>query len=216
MSRTHTAVDAADLVASTAYRLLTGVVVPRPIAWITSLDLDGTLNLAPFSAFTLVSNDPPMVGVNIGLRAGRLKDTAANIEATGEYVINIPSWSMHDAVHESSVAHPPDIDEAAALDLATHPSDLVQIPRLHDVPVALECRLDQFVSFGRAGSRFTVGEVVRFHIRNELLHDGKIDTVAMDPAARIAGPVYARIGETGRLRPIDIAVTAAGSATTGA
>src|SRR4051794_36628533 len=88
----HVAVDAADLDASAAYRLLTGVIVPRPIAWITTRSADGDINLAPFSAFTLVANDPPMVGVNIGLRAGELKDTAANIEATGEYVINIPSW----------------------------------------------------------------------------------------------------------------------------
>lgn len=213
MNETHVAVDSTDLHASSAYRLLTGVVVPRPIAWITSLSSDGALNLAPFSAFTLVSNDPPMVGVNIGLRAGKLKDTSANIEATGEYVINIPSWPMHEEVHTSSEAHPPKYDEVAALGLETHPSDLVQVPRLRNAPIALECRFYQFVSFGRAGSRFTVGEVLRFQIREDLLVDGKIDTVAMDPAARIAGPTYARIGDTSLLRAIDIAVTEAGNST---
>lgn len=208
-STEHVAVDASDLDASAAYRLLTGVVVPRPIAWISSQSIDGVLNLAPFSAFTLVANDPPMVGVNIGLRAGELKDTSANIDAVGEYVVNIPSWEMHEAVHESSQVHPPEIDEADLLGVAMVPSDIVRVPRLRDAPVSMECRLAQVVSFGRAGARFTVGEVVRFHIRKDLLVDGKIDTVALDPAARIGGPTYARIGETSRLRPIATAITSA-------
>lgn len=205
----HVVIDASSLDASAAYRLLTGVVVPRPVAWITTRSAEGVANLAPFSAFTLVANDPPMVGVNIGLRAGKLKDTAANIEATGEYVIHIPSWGMHEQVHESSEVHPPHVDEADLLGLQTVPGDVVTVPRLRDAPVALECRLDRVVSFGRAGARFTVGEVVRFHVRADLLVDGKVDTVALDPAARIAGPSYARIGETARLRPVSTAITAA-------
>lgn len=210
-SSSYVAVDASTLDAPTAYRLLTGVVVPRPIAWITSLSVNGVLNLAPFSAFTLVSNDPPMIGVNIGLRAGQLKDTASNIEATREFVVNIPQWGMHQAVHESSESFAPDVDETAALDLATTQSDRIAVPRLRDVPVAMECRFDQFVSFGRAGSRFTVGEVLRFHFREDLLHDRKVDTTALDPVARVAGPVYARVGATDRLRPIAMALTAATS-----
>lgn len=210
-SDSHIAIDAADLDAPAAYRLLTGVVVPRPIAWITSRDASGRVNLAPFSAFTLVANDPPMVGVNIGLRAGQRKDTSSNIEETGEYVINIPSWGSHELVHESSEPHESDVDEARLLGVETIPGDLVDVPRVRDVPVSLECRLDRIVSFGRAGAQFTVGEVVRFHIRDGLLHDGKIDTVALDPAARIAGPAYSRIGEVERLRPVSMAITSARS-----
>jgi flavin reductase (DIM6/NTAB) family NADH-FMN oxidoreductase RutF len=206
-SDTYTTIDASDLSAPEAYRLLTGVIVPRPIAWITTRDAAGTTNLAPFSAFTLVANDPPMVGVNIGLRAGAQKDTAANIEAIGEYVIHIPSWSMQHAVHESSEVHPPEVDEARLLGLETTPSDLVCVPRLRDAPIAMECRLDRVVVFGRAGAGFTVGEVLRFHVRRDLIDDGKIDTIALDPVARIAGPTYARIGETERLRPIATAIT---------
>lgn len=207
----HVAIDAADLDASAAYRLLTGVVVPRPIAWITSRDAEGRVNLAPFSAFTLVANDPPMVGVNIGLRAGQKKDTSSNIEETGEYVINIPAWGSRGLVHESSEPHEPGVDEAELLGIETIPSDRVDVPRLRDVPVSLECRLDRIVSFGRAGAQFTVGEVVRFHIRRDLLHEGKVDTVALDPAARVAGPVYSRIGEVARLRPVSVAITSAPS-----
>lgn len=207
----HIAIDAADLDATSAYRLLTGVVVPRPIAWITSRDAVGRVNLAPFSAFTLVANDPPMVGVNIGLRAGKRKDTSANIEETGEYVINVPSWESHELVHESSEPYGSDVDEARLLGIATIPSDLIDVPRLRDVPVSLECRLDRIVSFGRAGAQFTVGEVLRFHIRGDILQDGKIDTIALDPAARVAGPVYSRIGDTERLRPVSTAITPAPS-----
>lgn len=153
-----------------------------------------------------------MVGMNIGLRAGSPKDTSANIEATGEYVVNIPSWSMHDDVHESSIAHPSGVNEAELLGIETVPSDIVRVPRLSTVPVALECRLDQVVSFGRAGSRFTVGEVLRFHVRSDLLVDGKVDTRELDPAARVAGPTYARIGETTRLAPIAMAITSSPAA----
>ncbi|MEK7438671.1 MAG: flavin reductase family protein, partial [Pseudomonadota bacterium] len=76
------------------YKLLTGIVVPRPIAWVTTLSPDGGVNLAPFSAFTFVSNKPPMLGINIGRKAGIMKDTANNIHATGEFVVNIPDDSM--------------------------------------------------------------------------------------------------------------------------
>ncbi|WP_375002805.1 flavin reductase family protein [Aeromicrobium sp. CTD01-1L150] len=202
------AVEAADLDPAAAYRLLTGVVVPRPVAWITSRDAEGVLNLAPFSAFTMVSNDPPMVGVNIGRRAGRLKDTAANIETSGEFVVNIPDWTMHEQVHESSWPHPSTVDELAELGLRTVDSDVVKVPRLADVPASLECRFDRFVSFGRAGSRFTVGEVMRFHVAEELLVDGKIDTAELDPTARLAGPTYGRIGATQTLAPVPTTIMA--------
>ncbi|MBK1783881.1 flavin reductase family protein [Prauserella cavernicola] len=198
----HVAIDAATLDAGTAYRLLTGVVVPRPIAWITSMDASGGLNLAPFSAFTMVANDPPMVGVNIGLRAGERKDTARNIAHSGEYVVNIPSWGLRQQVHESGRAWEPDLDEAELLGLSTVPSDVVGPPRLACAPVSMECRLSKVVVFGRAGAEFTVGEVVRFHVRADLLTDGKIDTVELDPAARLAGPNYGRLGSVDALAPI--------------
>lgn len=204
----HVAIDAAALDANAAYRLLTGVVVPRPIAWITSVSEDGELNLAPFSAFTMVANRPPMVGINIGLRAGRRKDTARNIAQRGEYVVNIPSWEFRHAVHESGRPWDPAIDEADLLGLRTVPSDVVGPPRLADVPVSLECRLAKVVVFGREGAEFTVGEVVRFHVRSDLLADGKIDTVELDPAARLAGPTYGRLGDVDTLAPMAMTVAA--------
>ncbi|MEU3271115.1 flavin reductase family protein [Saccharomonospora sp. NPDC006951] len=203
----HTAIEASSLDANAAYKLLTGVVVPRPIAWITSTDTGGALNLAPFSAFTMVSNDPPMIGVNIGKRAGRRKDTAHNIACTGEYVVNIPAWRSRNAVHESGRALEADVDEIELLGLETIASDKVAPPRLADVPVSMECRLAKVVSFGRAGSEFTVGEVLTFHVRSDLLSEGKIDTAQLDPAARLAGPAYGRLGEVDMLAPLALRVS---------
>lgn len=199
MTSTKTAIDPAGLTAAQCYQLLTGVVVPRPVAWVTSASPEGVLNLAPFSAFTMVSNAPPMVGINIGLRDGEPKDTSRNIEARGEYVVNIAGWDHHAAVHESGLAFAPGVDEAEELGLVTVPSDVVSVPRLAEARVSLECRLSRVVEFGRAGARFTVGEVVRFHVASEAIDGYKIDTATLDPVARVAGPTYTRIGTVERL-----------------
>ena len=99
-------IAAADLAAPDAYRLLVGIVVPRPIAWVTSLSRSGVLNLAPFSAFTFVSQKPPMLAISVGRKGADYKDTAHNILDTEEYVIHIADTPLMSAVHDSSVEHP--------------------------------------------------------------------------------------------------------------
>ena len=93
------------------YKLITGIVVPRPIAWVTTRSLGGHINLAPFSAFTFVSNSPPMVGINVGRKAGVMKDTGQNIHATGEFVVNIADESMIEHVHLSATEYAPEVSE---------------------------------------------------------------------------------------------------------
>jgi len=187
-----------------AYKLMTGVVVPRPIAWVTTTNTDGGVNLAPFSAFTFVSTEPPMVGFNVGRRLGQRKDTANNIHRTGEFVVNIGDESLLEAIHLSSEEHPPDVSEARLLGLETIPGTRVSAQRLAAAPVSLECRLHQVIEFGVSGSEFFVGEVVLFHVRDELYRDGKIDTGSLRPAARVGGPTYARLGELIQFRPITL------------
>lgn len=194
--------DPSDMVAERVYRLITGVVVPRPIAWVTSLSAAGVLNLAPFSAFTFVSPKPPMLAISVGRKAGVYKDTAHNILETKEYVIHIADAPLMDAVHESSVEHPAEVSEVEHLNLETAPSECIKVPRLTAPPVAMECRFQQCFEFGEARSRLIVGEVVMFHIRDGLLDNGKIETEALDPIARIAGPRYARLGEIITLRTV--------------
>jgi flavin reductase (DIM6/NTAB) family NADH-FMN oxidoreductase RutF len=188
-------IDPAYLDAETAYRLITGVVVPRPIAWVTSLSGNGVLNLAPFSAFMFVSPKPPMLAISVGRKGAIYKDTAQNILNNEEYVIHIADSSLMTAVHESSTEHPPDVSEVEELRLSTLPGERVKVPRLAAAPIAMECRFRQCLEFGDTRSRLIVGEVLVFHLRDGLLNNGKIETEALDPIARIAGPRYARLGE---------------------
>jgi len=195
-------IDPAYLDAETAYRLITGVVVPRPIAWVTTLSNSGVVNLAPFSAFTFVSPKPPMLAISVGRKGGIYKDTAQNILNNEEYVVHIADSSLMTAVHESSTEHPPDVSEVEELRLSTLPGERVKVPRLAAAPVAMECRFRQCLEFGETRSRLIVGEVLVFHIRDGLLNNGKIETEALDPIARIAGPRYAKLGEIITLKPV--------------
>ena len=193
---------AADLNPQQTYKLITGVVVPRPIAWICSRSPEGVLNLAPFSAFTFVSTKPPLLGVNVGRKAGVRKDTGHNIHASGEYVVHIGDVSLVRAIHESAVEHAPEVSEVELLGLQTTPSERIGVPRLTAPPVAMECRLHRAIEFGDTGSEFIVGEVLVFHLREGLLQHGKIDSAALDPVCRLAGPRYAGLGPVISMRPI--------------
>lgn len=195
-------IDSRSLSPQEAYKLLTGVVVPRPIAWVTTLGPGGVVNLAPFSAFTFVSTKPPMVGINVGRKAGVRKDTANNIHEQREFVVNIADETMIENVHLSAIEHAPDVSEAEELGLAVAPSTAIRTPRLADAPVSLECRFERAVEFGQTGSEFIVGEILVWRIRDGLLRDGKIDTLKLRPIARIAGPRYAKLGEIIDLAPI--------------
>ena len=195
-------IDPAYLDPETAYRLITGVVVPRPIAWVTSLSGSGVLNLAPFSAFTFVAPKPPMLAISVGRKGRIYKDTAQNILNNEEYVVHIADSSLMNAVHESSTEHPPEVSEVEELRLSTLPGERTKVPRLAAAPIAMECRFRQCLEFGETRSRLIVGEVLVFHIRDGLLNNGKIETEALDPIARIAGPRYAKLGEIVTLKPV--------------
>ncbi|MEY2619884.1 MAG: hypothetical protein RL522_2886 [Pseudomonadota bacterium] len=194
---------ASDLDPQQTYKLLTGIIVPRPIAWVCTQSETGVLNVAPFSAFTFVSNKPPMVGINVGRKAGVMKDTGNNILARREYVVHIADAALLQPLHDSAEEHPPEVSEVDLLGLQTVPSDLVSVPRLAAPPVAMECRLHRSIAFGDTGSEFMVGEVLAFHVREGLAQDFKIDTLALDPICRLGGPNYATIGKVTTLRPVE-------------
>jgi flavin reductase (DIM6/NTAB) family NADH-FMN oxidoreductase RutF len=195
-------IDPSELGAEQAYRLITGIVVPRPIAWVTSMSGTGVINLAPFSAFTFVSPKPPMLAISVGRKAVIYKDTARNILHNEQYVIHIADSTLMTAVHESSTEHPPDVSEVEVLELETVPSERIKVPRLAVAPIAMECRFRQCLEFGETRSRLIVGEVLVFHIRDGLLNNGKVETEALDPIARIGGPRYARLGDIVTLKSV--------------
>jgi flavin reductase (DIM6/NTAB) family NADH-FMN oxidoreductase RutF len=188
-------VAAKDLETEATYKLITGIVVPRPIAWVTTLSRSGSVYLAPFSFFTCVSPKPPLLAISVGRSGGVYKDTARNILALEEYVIHIADFSHLEALHLSATEYPPDVSEAEKVGLTTVPSDEVTVPRLRDAPVAMECRLRDCIDFGHTRNRLIVGEVVVFHLRDGLVTEGKVAAGALDPIARLAGPSYARLGE---------------------
>ena len=193
---------AGDLSIDATYKLLTGLIVPRPIAWVTSLSEQGVVNLAPFSAFTFLSTKPPMIGISVTLRAGALKDTARNIEASGEFVVNIADETLAGPLHLSSAEHPPETSEPALLGLDLAPSTDIAVPRLAAAPAAMECRLERIIGFGELGAQLMAGRIVRFHVRDDLLKDGKIPTDRLRPLGRIAGPRYVKLGEIIEAQPL--------------
>jgi flavin reductase (DIM6/NTAB) family NADH-FMN oxidoreductase RutF len=193
-----------DLGAESLYKLLTGSVVPRPIAWITTKSVAGFINVAPFSAFTFVSNKPPMVAVSIGKKKGVLKDTARNIIDLREYVVNIADSDAIEQLHMSAEECPPDVSEADKLGIELEESEQVLVPRIRTAPISFECRLVQMLQFGDFATNLFIGEIVLFHVRDGLLQDGKIDTLKLRPICRLGGPNYASLGSIVSMKPIKV------------
>jgi flavin reductase (DIM6/NTAB) family NADH-FMN oxidoreductase RutF len=188
-------IDASKISGPDMYRLLTGIVVPRPIAWVTSMSPDGVVNAAPFSAFTWVSTDPAILGFSAGLRQGMPKDTARNIASSKNYVVNIADETLLEQLHLTADEFSPDVSELSIAGLTTDPSAIVETPRISDAPIAMECKLHSILEFGRAGAQFVLGEVVHIHIREGLCVNGKIETSDLRPIARLGGPKYAKLGQ---------------------
>ncbi|TCK04558.1 flavin reductase family protein [Phorcysia thermohydrogeniphila] len=155
-------------------KLIFNTVVPRPIAWITTLSKEGVINLAPFSFYNAVTTKPPIVVVSIGKRKdGKLKDTARNIRETGEFVINVVSKDFLEKMHISGKDFPPEVSEAEELGIELEPSALVKPPRVKGIPAALECKLKEIVEIGDTPMDLVIGEVVAINYREELLETQK-------------------------------------------
>jgi flavin reductase (DIM6/NTAB) family NADH-FMN oxidoreductase RutF len=192
----HRSVPAAGLDTAAAYRLLCGVVVPRPVAWITTVSAPGgRVNAAPFSSYNYVAHSPPMVAVNIGTRAGALKDTARNIRETGWFCVNVATEAVMETLHLTGADYPPEVSEPEALGIALLPGSATPVPRIAASPVHLECRLDQAVTLGRGLNTLYIGEVIEFHLSEELFDGRQVDSVKLRPIARLGGPYYAALGQ---------------------
>ncbi len=188
-------IDGDGLDTAAAFRLLIGCVVPRPIAWITTVDAQGRVNAAPFSSYNYVATSPPMIAVNIAARAGAIKDTARNIRESGEFVVNVATEETMELMHACGADYAPDVSEAEALDIPLLPSHRVKPPRIALTPVQMECRLDQAVVLGRGVNTLYIGEVVAFHVSPTVYDGTRIDSIKMRPVARLGGPYYAALGE---------------------
>lgn len=190
-------VDGDSLDTETSYRLLVGCVVPRPIAWITTIDEEGHVNAAPFSSFNYVATSPPMLAVNIATRpgSGESKDTALNIMASKEFVVNVATLDNLELMHQSAQEFPREISETEMLGIALLPSKHVKVPRIAISPIQMECKLDQVVHLGRGINTLYIGEVVAFHLSEKVYDGHRVDAVAMRPISRLGGPFYAGLGD---------------------
>ena len=152
------------------YNLLIGLVAPRPIAWITSMNPAGQLNAAPFSAYNYMGMDPPIVAVGIGNRPGPgavRKDTTQNIRSTGEFVVNVVNEAVAEAMNLCAVDFPSGINELEIANLKTEPSLIVKVPRIVAAPASLECREITTMEIGR--SRLIVAQVLAIHVKDEFV-----------------------------------------------
>ena len=189
----------ADCEPKEIYKLLTGIVVPRPIALVSTVDRAGIANLAPFSFFNAVGSNPPTVLFCPVVRAaspGRdlKKDTLRNVEETGEFVVNIISDAIAHAANITSSEVPPDVDEFLLSGLTPIASEAVHPPRVAESPAQMECKLLQviYTSHEPGGGVIVLGQVLRFHVREDLFDNFRVDPAGLDAVGRMAGNTWVR------------------------
>lgn len=183
-----------------AYKLLNGSVIPRPIAFVSTMSADGERNLAPFSFFNVVASDPMTLSLSIMRRGttAEKKDTLLNILETGEFVVNVVTEEIAERMNRTSADFPRGVDEFLEGPFTPAPSEVVRAPRVAESPINMECRLLQTVDLGdRPGSTTLVlGRVVRFHVWDALYDQGRIRHEAFHAVGRLAGASYTRTRDT--------------------
>jgi flavin reductase (DIM6/NTAB) family NADH-FMN oxidoreductase RutF len=182
-------VDPSALEPRVLHQLLIGTVIPRPIAFVSTVGANGRFNVAPFSYFNLISTRPPLVGIAVGRRRDGPKDTTKKVRETGDFVVNVVDEALLAQAVQASGEWPESVDEFELTHLTPVPSDKVRSPRVGESPVSLECRLERIVEF--ENTDLIVGEVVWGHLRDGLLTDGKVDPLALRPVGRLGGDGYA-------------------------
>lgn len=181
------------------YKLMIGSIIPRPIAFITSLSDEGVLNAAPYSYFTIVTANPPMVAISVQRKQGVRKDTSRNAITTGAFVVHISDESYIEQINQTAAMLPPDESEVALAGLTPIPSEKIAVPGIAEASIRMECVLEQVVTLGGTedspAADLIIGRVVQFHIAESLYENGQIDAEGLKPVSRLAGNSYAKLGE---------------------
>ena len=189
---THTTFDFAALSSHERYKILTGTIVPRPIAFVTTMDGKGRVNAAPISFFNCLGSDPATLVLGVARRGdGRRSDTGRNIRETGEFVVNIVSRAILEQMNICAIPFAEGVDELAEAGLAAAPSDKVAPPRVAESPASFECRQTMILSIG-PGREIILGEVLAAHVRADLINDRlHTDQHLLDAVGRMGGQTYA-------------------------
>lgn len=182
------------------YKFLIGSIIPRPIAFVTSISEDDVVNAAPFSFFNIVSSNPPMISVSIQRKAGQMKDTARNIKQKGQFVVHIVDTDNVKQVNETAANLPPHESEVERAQLTLVESTKIAVPGVKESKVRIECELETVLEIGgdenNVGCDLIIGKVVYYHIEDTIFEDGKINPQKLAAISRLAGNDYAKIGDS--------------------
>ena len=180
-------------------RVLTGVVVPRPIAFVSTMSKDGFVNLAPYSFFNAVAYDPPTIVFSSSRNVGdKKKDTLAHIEETGEFVVNVVVDDIAEAMNRTAAEYPTNVTEFDIAGLTAVPSHKIKPPRVAESPVNMECQLQQIVSLGSGSHQhgLVIGQIILMHIRDDIINGHRINHNNLKPTGRLAGNMYCHTSDT--------------------
>lgn len=196
--------DPADMSVRDIYQLLVQLVVPRPIAWVSSISNEGVTNLAPYSFFNAVGANPPtLMFCPVNRRDGTFKDSLANIIANGEFVVNVVSHDLGDAMNQTSADFDKEVSEFEAIGIQSVPADFVTPPRVAESLAQFECRRNRVIHLadGPAGANIVIGDIVKIHVSDSVLMEaGKIDSERLDAIGRMGGASYTRTNERFELK----------------
>ena len=198
--------DFAQMAPLERYKLLLATVLPRPIAWITTRDPNGAINAAPFSFFNVFGSDPATVGVGIGSKGpGEPKDTRANIRANEQFVVNLVPFALAQEMRITSIAFPRGVEEAREAKLSLAPSERIEVPRIAQAPVSMECTLMQEVRLGSFS--LVLGQILLVHVKDEAVIDRErqyIDANKLDLIGRMEGAWYTKTTDRFEMPPIPL------------
>src|SRR5262245_36480586 len=184
--------DPGSMSAKDVYRFLISAVIPRPIAFVSTLGPGGVPNLAPFSYFNAVASEPPLVAIAVADRADDPKDTLRNIRETHEFVVNVVSEPLLDAMVSTAGEWPRSTSEFGPSGLTPAPSERVKAPYVAESPLQLECTLYREIPLGN--TFLVVGEVILARVRDDVLTEGRVDPAKLAPVGRLGGELYAPLG----------------------
>ncbi len=187
-------IDPKSLSIREVYGLMTSCIVPRPVAWVSTIAASGARNLAPFSYFMGVGSSPPMLAVSIGWRKGEPKDTARNIKETGDFVVNVATAPLVEQMVATSGEYPPDVDEFTLAKLTPTPSAKVKSPGVLESPLRMECILVDVIKPGANPTDLILGEIIHFHVDDQIVSEGLPAMQLLRPIARLGKQEYAELG----------------------
>lgn len=184
-------------------KLMTSCIVPRPIAFVSTTNKNGLPNAAPFCFFTGITPSPPTIAFSVMRKGGEYqkKDTIKNIESSRDFVVNIVDEALSSAMNMASGSYPSDMSEFDLTGLRSLPSDLIKSPRIAEAPISLECKLRSILELGDLPASLVIGEIVQFHIRDDLWVNDRIDFKALRAIGRLGEELYVKTSDHFELIP---------------